>query len=78
MEPKDNTSDSDAAAGSSFEADIRQQQELMQQMAGRENWEGESRFTIQMRRLGGAMMYVLAFAGIAFIVWAIAYVILSS
>ncbi len=78
MEPRDDTSGSDAAADSSFEAEIRQQRGLMQQMAGRENWEGESQFTIQMRRLGGALMYVLAFAGVVFIVWAIAYVFLNS
>lgn len=78
MDSEERLTDEDATAESSFEADIRQRRELMQQMAGRENWEGESQFTIQMRRLGGAVMYVLAFAGVAFIVWAIAYVVLNS
>ncbi len=78
MDADDRPSDNDVTERSSFEAGIRQQQELMQQMAGRENWEGESRFIIQMRRMGGGLMYVLAFAGIAFIVWAIAYVFLNS
>jgi hypothetical protein len=78
MDSEERLSGEGAAAESSFEAGIRQQRELMQQMAGRENWEGESQFTIQMRRLGGAAMYVMAFAGVAFIVWAIAYVVLNS
>ncbi|MGI9584469.1 MAG: hypothetical protein ACR2N7_02650 [Acidimicrobiia bacterium] len=74
----DNVQRETTADASSFEAGIRQQRELMQQMAGRENWEGESRFVIQMRRLGRLLLQIVAFAGIAFIVWAIFYVVTNS
>ena len=78
MGPDEHASGGDATDDATFEAEIRQQRELMQQMAGRENWEGDSRFVIQMRRFGRLLLQLVAFAGIVFIIWAIFYVATNS
>lgn len=68
------SSDTDAT----FEAQIRQQRELMVAMASREKWDGESRWLVQARKLAGGALYLAAFASILVILWVVASVFLNS
>jgi hypothetical protein len=69
----------DGSTGSAaFESDMRRHRELMQQMADREHWESDTLWVRIARILGNAALYLAAFAGAAFIVWLLVFVILRS
>jgi hypothetical protein len=74
----DETADAPAGDDSTFEAEIRQQRELMQQMASREKWDGESRWIIEARRLAGGALYFLAVVAVVVILWIATSIILGS
>jgi len=70
----------DASPGDdpTFESEMRQQRELMRQMATREKWDGESRLIIQGRRLAGGALYFVAIVAVVLILWIISSIILGS
>lgn len=61
-----------------FEAEMRQQRDLMRQMASRERWDGESRWIIQGRRLAGGTLYFAAVVAVVLILWIVTSIILGS
>jgi hypothetical protein len=61
-----------------FESEMRQQRELMRQMASREKWDGESRWIIQGRRLAGGALYFAAVVAVILILWIVTSIILGS
>ena len=61
-----------------FESEMRQQRELMRQMATREKWDGESRLIIHGRRLAGGALYFAAVIAVVLILWIISSIILGS
>jgi len=61
-----------------FESEMRQQRELMRQMATREKWDGESRLIIQGRRLAGGALYFVAVVAVVLILWIVSSIILGS
>lgn len=61
-----------------FESEMRQQRELMRQMASREKWDGESRWIIQGRRLAGGALYFAAVLAVVLILWIVTSIILGS
>ena len=61
-----------------FESEIRQQRDLMREMASREKWDGESRWIIQSRRLAGGALYFAAVIAVILILWIVTSIILSS
>jgi hypothetical protein len=61
-----------------FESEMRQQRDLMRQMASREKWDGESRWIIQGRRLAGGALYFAAIVAVVLILWIVTSIILGS
>jgi hypothetical protein len=61
-----------------FESDMRQQRDLMREMASREKWDGESRWIIQGRRLAGGALYFAAVVAVVLILWIVTTIILGS
>lgn len=61
-----------------FESDMRRHRELMQQMADREHWEADPAWVRAGRVVGNVALYIAAFAGAAFIVWLLVYVIVRT
>jgi hypothetical protein len=65
----DETPNDPPIADSGFEKGLRQQQELMRQMANREKWDGESQWILGGRRVGVGLLYGAAIVGIVLILW---------
>lgn len=63
---------------STFEAEIRQQRELMVAMASREKWDGESRWVYHARKLAGGALYAAAIAAVLVILWIASSIFLNS
>jgi len=58
-----------------FESDMRRHRELMQQMADREHWETDPAWVKAGRLAGNIALSIAAFAGAAFIVWLLVFVL---
>jgi hypothetical protein len=74
----DGTPDTPHGDDSTFESEMRQQRELMREMASRERWDGESRWIIHARRLAGGALYFAAVVAVILILWIVTSVILGS
>jgi hypothetical protein len=66
---------SSRSESAAFEAELRSHRELMRQMADREHWEATPVWARVGRAIAQGTLYVAAFAGAAFIVWLLIYVI---
>ena len=74
----DATQDEPLIADSTFEAEMRQQRELMKGMATRDSWDAESRWIIQGRRVAAGALLVAAIFGLVLILWIASTLFLSS
>ena len=72
------TPDDPPIADSEFEKDLRQQHDLMRQMANREKWDGESLWILGGRKVGVGLLYGAAIVGIVLILWIASSLFLSS
>ena len=73
----DGISDASRGDDATFESELRQQRELMRQMASREKWDGESQWIIHGRKLAGGALYFAAIVAVVLILWIISSIILG-
>lgn len=74
----DGASDTSPGGDATFESEMRQQRELMREMASRERWDGESRWVVQGRRLAGGALYFAAVVAVVVILWIAMSIVVGS
>ena len=74
----DGVSDTSPGGDATFESEMRQQRELMREMASRERWDGESRWVVQGRRLAGGALYFAAVVAVVVILWIAMSIVVGS
>jgi hypothetical protein len=75
---EDEISNDPLMADPTFEAQMRQQRELMKGMSTRESWDAESRWIIHGRRLSTGALMGAAILGIVLILWIVSSLFLGS